>query len=495
MLRILSTLTLAAIFLTGKAGCVNFELDPVVTTFPDSANYPGNFAAKDFYGSSLDINDDYFFVAAPGAHSAAEPAKTASGAVYVYHKEHGAWVLLQIITTGGTGDHLGGASVRSEGEWLFVSAFGTPIGDADHADLLSQDFSGSIRIYKLNCSNEQPVWELSQIFNRDNTPSLADLSSRIFTDPSDPTVTEQSGALFGSSLSLDVKKGWALVGAQGQNVNNVKEAGAAYFFTLDKHNDTWLLVQKVTSPEGNSELDNFGAIVEINNGWAFISNGDLQSHAAGRLANSKVWAYKRQGNQWNYVQTLTSSQPQELSNALGFFDAFGNSLSIGDKWAVVGAPLDSTGGRAMGAAYVFKLQGNKWALKQTLYSDEAFDPAKPGHMVGYLNGVRIDNETLVVGDPGRSGPHGEIHQGAFHVYKLNGIWKKRALVYDPNGHDHDFFGVGVAVKGKFFLGGTLSALDFAYPNFMPPVDRAFVEIAPGVTVPVISDGKAVLFKK
>lgn len=467
---------------------------PLANFAPDTANYPGNFVAGDFYGSSLDINEDYVFVAAPGAHPATSQ-KVASGAIYVYKKEHGEWQFKQLITAGGTSDHFGGASVRSDGNWLFISSFGTPTGPNDPNSVFDQDFKGSIHIYKLDRDCDDDAWSLHQVIDSTNTPELADLSARIFNNPSDPTSTDQSGALFGSSLSIDAKAGWAIVGAQGQNAGSVKEAGAAYFFNYDKQEKKWVFVQKVTNPEGDFVLDNFGAAVELNDKWAFVSNGDLQSHAAGRLPNSKVWVFKRRKDHWEYTQTLTSSQPQELSNALGFFDAFGNSLSIDGKWAVVGSALDSTGGRAMGAAYVYKLQGNNWNLAQTIYSDEPFNPQKPGHLVGYLNSVRVNGDRLLVGDPGRSGPNGETHQGAVHAYKFkNGEWKKTDLIYAPNGQANDFFGVGVAIKDNKIFGGTLAALDLAYPVFMPPVDRTFVEIAPGVVVPVVAAGKANLFK-
>ena len=468
---------------------------PLANFAPDTVNYPGNFVAGDFFGSSLDINEDYVFVAAPGAHPATAPLKVASGAIYVYKKDHGAWQFKQLLTAGGTSDHFGGASVRSDGNWLFVSSFGTPIGPDDPNSVFDQDFKGAVQIYKLDRDCDDQPWSLYQVIDSTNTLELADLSTRIFNNPSDPTSTVQSGGLFGSSLSFDEKAGWLIVGAQGQNDGDVKEAGAVYFFSYEKRSKQWVFEQKVTNPDGASELDNFGAAVELKGNWAFVSNGDLQSHAAGRLPNSKVWVFKRKRNEWEHTQTLTSAQSQELSDALGFFDAYGNAMSIDDNWAVVGSALDSTGGRAMGAAYVYKRQGNNWNLEKTIYSDELFNPAKPGHLMGYLNSVRIKEDTLLVGDPGRSGPNGETHQGAIHVYKLQGNhWNKAHLLYAPNGQANDFFGVGAAVKDNKIIGGTLSALDLAYPVFMPPVDRTFVEIAPGVFVPVVAPGKANLFK-
>lgn len=473
----------------------------LATQVPDTVDFPGNFVVHDFYGSSVEINGDYYFVTAPGAHPAAEPQKTAAGIVYVYHKENDSWILKQTITTDGTSDHVGGASVKSQDDWLFVSAFGTPIGDS--GTVFDQNFKGSVRIYQLNNNSNDPnqgLWQLVQVLDSSTVSQLADLSSRVFTNPADPTQSDPSGALFGSSVSIDVKKGWIIVGAQGQNgvdANNnvIKEAGAAYFFKLNSSTNQWEYAQKFTNPTGLFVKDNFGSVVEINGKWAMVSNGDLQNHPGGRLINSNVWVYHLHNNQWQYEQQLSGSQPQSLSNTLGFFDAFGNSISISHEWAVIGAPLDSTNGRAMGAAYVFKRDGNQWSLKQTIYSDEPFDPAVPGHMLGFLNAVKVSNNILAVGDPGHSGPAGQIHQGAILTYECDDdVWVKQVTVFDPQGTDHDFFGVGVAINDKLILGGTLTAVDFGYPAFVPPVGRTFIQIAPGVNIPLVANGKAVLFQ-
>ena len=63
-----------------------------------------------------------------------------------------------------------------------------------------------------------------------------------------------------------------------------------------------------------------------------------------------VYVFKYDGNNWIEMEKLIASDGKKS-------DRFGQSVSIEEEYAIIGAPWDTKIG---GSAYVFKYDGNNW---------------------------------------------------------------------------------------------------------------------------------------
>lgn len=381
---------------------------PVSTQIADYASYRADPVMKDFYGSVVEVNGDWYFVAAPGA-----------GVVYGYHREKGDWIQRQVFENGIYEGIENSICVKSEGDWLFISTYG-------------KSLKAQVQIYHL----QKGVWEPSQTL----------------------------GNSMGYSMDLDVENRWAIIGS----VENKK----AYLLKLE--DNQWYILRTIANTDKSVSDENFGSVVAIQNGFAFISNGKLQNTLS---AQTYVQVYKLQNDKWNYSQKLQSG----LSS-----DSFGSALSISSNWAAVSAPLDNKGS---GKVYIYKYKDNSWKLHSEICSDDT------SSLLFGMNGLSLNGKSLFVGDSCHTGSGGDRFQGAIISYVVEeNVWNYKSTIYHPSGSAYDFFGYGVASEEDLLLGGTMTALDQKFPKWISASERHLAEIDEGHFVPVISEGSTVLYK-
>src|SRR3954463_14761697 len=87
--------------------------------------FPVNGLAGDAYGQVVAFNNQFLFVSSPGSQP---NNKSISGAVFVYRRNENTYQQTQVITTGGTGDHLAMLQILSQDDWLILGTIGTPVG-------------------------------------------------------------------------------------------------------------------------------------------------------------------------------------------------------------------------------------------------------------------------------------------------------------------------------------------------------------------------------
>ncbi len=424
-----------------------------------SPTIPGSPGLGDGFGQTVKMYDKWLFVGAP---LASPDGKSNEGAIYIYRKKDNNWQNTQILTTNGSSDRLGDMQIEMHDKWLFVSAIGTPMGPIPNDVASEQDFTGAILVYRYDTAEKQ--WKFSQSIDR-MTPGLSELTpisaGAVSNAPNTPLQTQQ-GASFGLRFSVDLKGKMMLAGAQFQqgidaSGNPQMNAGAVYALKLNEKGQ-WVFVQKITNPDGVATNDDFGANIALKGRFALISNAGLVN--ASRLnSNSFVYVYHLDNGQWNMLQKLSGDQPGPstiVSPTLGTVtvgDAFGSALAIDDRWAIIGAALETreAGSPLSGAAYFYRLgkvNGVKQLTKvQKVVSD---DPTAQG--TGFLN-VALQGETALISDPARSGPAGQA-QGGVMVFKFkDGSWQQIHTLYDPKGQPFSFFGVGVSKYDNFYVGG------------------------------------------
>lgn len=428
--------------------------------------------------ASLHPTKNFLFIS---ASLTAPENRIIPGAVLVYKKRGSEWENIQIIETLGTGDHLGSITLQAHGKWLFISAIGTPIGD-DGSLSTSNDFTGSLRIYKLHKKTDQ--WQLHQTIDK-FTPGLEDLTPTTSFSATQPDQVQQQGAIFGFRFSVDLARGLLLVGAQNQQNrdaagNSLINSGATYAFHLLSKSGEWKLDQKITNPEGAQPNDRFGSEIALYDDLALVSNGTfiqsprLSAPAHPEIAvpnkiTSSVYVYQFKNHTWKHVQTITGDQTEPTSlvpsaGIIGVFgspinmgDSFGCSLALNQYWAIVGAgtELASPAGTPTfsGAAYIY-LVNEKNGKKSLVRQDKIYsnDPTTQGTGSGF---VSIQDNILLISDPLHKGPQGEVNQGAMLAYKFDGKrWKFSQTVFDPNGGAQFFFGFGLSQNAEYACGGS-----------------------------------------
>ncbi len=130
------------------------------------------------------------------------------------------------------------------------------------------------------------------------------------------------------------------------------------------------------------------------------------------------------------------------------YDAFGSAVAFDGVTAVVGAPNDdSAAGFDTGCAYVFRLDGELWALEAKLTGGDSATDDRFG------SAVAVAGNTVVVGchldDTGVG-----YDAGSVHVFTREGpLWTRQAKLVPTDAAGYDYFGCAVAVAGERIMAG------------------------------------------
>jgi len=157
------------------------------------------------------------------------------------------------------------------------------------------------------------------------------------------------------------------------------------------------------------------------------------------LPGLAAYVFTRRGTAWTQTAVLTN--PDSATPA-----GFGDTVSIDGKTIVVGASLEADGA---GAAYVFRLQHDRWVKQARL---AASDPT-PGAAFGFS--TAIDGETIAVGATSGLNDAG-LDSGAAYVFeRRDGGWAQTARLAPADGKTGNSFGYRVAVADELVAVGAL----------------------------------------
>jgi len=125
------------------------------------------------------------------------------------------------------------------------------------------------------------------------------------------------------------------------------------------------------------------------------------------------------------------------------YERFGNSVSISDDVALVGAFDDDDNGSYSGSAYVYRYNGSIWVEEQKLL---ASDGSGQDH---FGRSVSISSDVALVGAPYDYGD-----TGSAYVYRYNGsIWVEEQKLLASDGAFGESFGYSVSISGDVALVG------------------------------------------
>jgi hypothetical protein len=245
------------------------------------------------------------------------------------------------------------------------------------------------------------------------------------------------GALQGASVSLSRDGNTAIVGGPGDN----GFVGAAWVYT--RSGGVWSQQAKLVGAGGIGLLVYQGASVSLSgNGNTAIVGAPSDDNFAGA-----AWVYTRSDGVWSQQAKLVGT------GAVGLAEQGASvSLSGHGNTAIVGGPVDDSGGNLFGAgaAWVYTRSRGVWGQQAKLVGTGAIGLAQQGAAAS-LSG---DGNIAIVGGPGDNNS-----AGAAWVYiRSRGVWnqQKKLVGIGAVGPGEQGFSVSIARDGNTAIVGGLN---------------------------------------
>lgn len=231
---------------------------------------------------------------------------------------------------------------------------------------------------------------------------------------------------FGSSLAAN--EDYMVVGAIERDEYR-QNNGSVYVYK--RQNNEWVYMQKLRAPDGARD-DKFGNAVSISG--TTIAIGAF-GHDAEYEFMGAVYIYTLNNEQWAFEQKL-------LPDDGGQYDGFGRSLSLLNDTLVIGSPEHKSNRKKRGASYVYKRMANEWSLLQKLLP-EGYAEAECGSSVA-LFGTQI-----AVGCP-RDTYDNYDNKGSIYIYNLNeNAWDFSQKITLDLPYNRLYFGLSVALHDNY----------------------------------------------
>lgn len=379
-----------------------------------------NADRDDRLGTSIAIYRNTMVVGAfaedgDGSNSLDNSAKGA-GAVYVYRKESGAWILKQYLKASNASAYDNfGQSVAIDGDTIVV---GAP----------NQSGSGAVYIFKFSYDKwfEESVIKSSVADAGDNFGGSVAIQSRVVVigasgDDGDGSsllnngVTD-SGAVYlfsqtgigwiqrqylkASDIDAFSNFGYSVSMSEGRvavSARSASPSGSGAVYVFDKVGGGWEAAQRITASNQDAN-DFFGEVVSLSGDTLAVSTINEDSNGSSDANNDAqsagaVYVFLRDTNgQWNQQQYIKASDARAA-------DLFGISLSLDKNWLAVGAwnngsIVNSSVTENAGSVFLYQRVDNVWRLEKRLGAGvpDAFS------LFGSSVDLDIVTGTLVVGE-------------------------------------------------------------------------------------------------
>ena len=281
--------------------------------------------------------------------------------------------------------------------------------------------------------------------------------------------------LFGWSVSIT--ESYAIVGTYSEDDAGGTNSGKAYIY--DNSTGNLLYTLDNPNPYGTSVNDRFGWSVSITESYAIV--GAYREDDAGGTDSGKAYIYDNSTG--NLLYTLDNPNAYGTSAS----DRFGQSISISESYAIVGAYVEGdAGGTNSGKAYIFSTStGN------LLYTLDNPNPYGTSGNDFFGWSVSISESHAIVGAY-KEDDAGGTDSGKAYIYSTS----TGNLLYtldNPNAYDtsaSDYFGYSVSITESHAIvgvfreddaGGPDSGKSYIISNLEPPTWL-------GIAAENISDG-------
>lgn len=258
--------------------------------------------SNDYFGSSVDIYNDYAVVGSPWKDLApANTFQTEHGKIYIFQRSGTAWNLihdstapdnesgdrfgysvsldsLQIIVGAPEKDNHGKVYILNEAAGSWTHTIGFTASDNQTGD----SFGESVHLYKNTAIIGNPSRSVPSVATYSGKAYIYNKVMGNWVETAGITASDmRTNDLFGSSVSLF--DNYALIGAKYNNNSSFKP-GKAYIFTFN--GSTWLESKKLL-PTQSQDNDDFGGAVSISFNHAFVGASRYN------VLQGKVFYYKK----------------------------------------------------------------------------------------------------------------------------------------------------------------------------------------------------------
>lgn len=305
------------------------------------AFYPSDALVDDSFGSSISIQNDFIAIGSPYHDANVEN----SGAVYLYKKTNGVYLLLQKITAPNFSLNANfGSFVKIYNNQLFISASGV---EPQGANVTTNN--GSVYVYSYNGTNWVFSKELT-VANSKNFGKKIEVENTklvISSDGGYDTTTNFSLHTYDLNNSNWIFANSIALGNLELNIRDFSLSNNQVFLTtsafivderiviLSQNNGFWDLAN--SSSFIINSFGQFSASIKVTGNNMFISSGGRQLLYTAKFP---MFHYKKINNTWTYQTAFYGTGPT------GIDDGFGSSLASDGTTLVVGAPDDRLSGRA-----------------------------------------------------------------------------------------------------------------------------------------------------
>ncbi|NJK85867.1 MAG: T9SS type A sorting domain-containing protein [Bacteroidales bacterium] len=192
---------------------------------------------------------------------------------------------------------------------------------------------------------------------------------------------------------------------------------------------------KIITHISTHNQNHFGWSISGDNGYIGVSDPRDSIH---HYANGCVNIYKKNSNNWDYLQTLQNPD-------LKPYDFFGHRTCMFGNYLAVSSIGDNIMGFMSGAVHIFHLENGLWKYDQTLREDIQ------GEKMQYGESLFLNDKYLVVGAPGA------YNTGVVYVYGLlNTTFHPLQKITNPYPLNMQF-GKSVTMTGDQLIIGAPSA--------------------------------------
>lgn len=240
---------------------------------------------------------------------------------------------------------------------------------------------------------------------------------------------------FGNSIAASGN--WMVVGAPGEDIPGVADAGVAYLYELS--GGSYVQRARLSASDAASG-DRFGDAVAIS-GDVVVIGAPTDNLSAGSDAGS-VYVFERNGANWQ--QSIKLTQPGAATG-----DLFGASVAVSGGAILVGSPSDDvTGlGADVGSAHLFQRTGGTWAFTARLLASDA------GSLDRFGTTVALSGNLAAVGSRHVDADAGAVY--AFSFDTASAAFLQRIVPDDRQAGDE--FGSAMAMDGNQLLVGARSS--------------------------------------
>jgi len=299
---------------------------------------PNDLTTDDYFGFSVDINENYAIVGA----AFKDDTLSKSGSAYIFKNENDNWTQIAKLNPNNNDSLIGfGTSVSITDNYAFVGASGYYFSSSD---------TGKVYVFE----NKNDEWLQTAVLKSSDsrssdffgwdieiTDTIAVIGARhtgayVFKNKNGDWAEQTK--LYSSNLSNSGRFGktvslygnYIMVGAEDDSINGKDGAGSACIFKYE--NNIWVEKQKLID-QSPQTTDYFGYTVAITDSFAAVTTIYYETSNTGLLGS--VSFYKNNNDNWEFIERITPLTEVYFMNFGIKLDISNNFLVTTNKWGTI----------------------------------------------------------------------------------------------------------------------------------------------------------------